>query len=294
MWNSYPACTEGPSDETIGFAEIRKMQLNYLDICFDSSLFECPVHRPVSALLQSNGASLLSLRIDGMPKLTPNGLTDWNPHFPVLTDVHISNIYGNDELDLPAQREFLRNLFASAPNLKRIVTESSKALNVIPDEQYGLLTHLDFFIGGTEDETRLLRKIAEKQPALEELKIHAPRVSPDQHEVGERHAHEVLVVNELQRRYDCILEQLLNGCHGSVKIISVDGVFPLGQLSFPPLAHLSELRITSSFRPSIEGLWNSIATIDYSARMPQLRQVSIQVDTLQHVDDGYMEREGAY
>ena len=84
--------------------------------------------------------------------------------------------------------------------------------------------------------------------------------------------------HQIQQRLYATLEKLLQTSHQSLRAISIAGPYEgLGRLSHPPLAKLSKFRMEHlQGARDTEKFYSTVATIDYTSKMPRLREVEFR------------------
>ena len=198
----------------------------------------------------------------------------WQPNFPQLKEITIRLVYFRKD-ELSPINESLRRIMNGAPKLEKILVSGQKGLYWIPAEKYPLLRSLTLDHMSGQDGV-LFEKIIKARPQLEELEIYRTRAEsnnaddpPDRDDVSQ------------ERKFDNVLQKLLQTCHQSLKVFHINGVYPIHQLTFSPLTNLSKLTMyaTREFSSAFEHFWDFIVRIDFGRIMPNLREMEIAIVT---------------
>ena len=116
-------------------------------------------------------------------------------------------------------------------------------------------------------------KVANKGPALRKLRIFQPFAFQ-----ANKAAFET---------FKNTLEQLLQACHQTLEMISIESVYSLSQLPLPLLENLRKLKLKTKFGP-LESFSRTLLSIDYGRSMPGLEEVVIKMDNIVELDSGAM------
>ena len=136
---------------------------------------DCPVHKPLEAILRQCTSELRIFQISNLPPGFSHVLSDWVPKFPKLEVVIISNLPESDlRCDERSElKEIVRCIVKAAPKLQKIIAKDTESLEMIPEDKYGLLDQLKFHFRSIQDED-LHAKVADGRPALRKLHVFQP------------------------------------------------------------------------------------------------------------------------
>ena len=179
-------------------------------------------------------------------------------NFPKLQVLTIADLPDKDEFIW--HKPVLSMLQAKSPNLNKIYVDNVWNLDVVPEEQYGLLGNLKLFLNVVFHEHSLYPAIVAKKPKLRELSIC---------EIVEGNAENV------RQNLRGILTQLFQSCQDSLEELNVynydSHTLPL--LSVNALKKLSILTLQTDDSDKIEEIWNSLASIGSAKMMPKLKDI---------------------
>ena len=237
---------------------------------------DCPVHKPLETLLRQCANGLRIFKIANLPpRFSHVLLSDCDLFFGKLEEIIISNLPCSDLRtdERAALNQIVKKIVESAPNLQKIVAKDTESLEIIPEDHYGLLHELKFHVRGIQDEI-LYVKAAYQRPALRKLRIFQPfpsQVNTDAPGINGQEA------------FNKSLEQLLDACHQTLEVISIESVYSLSELSFPALKSLKKLKLKTKFGP-LQNFSRTATSIDYGQLMPNLEEVEIKMANLVEMD----------
>ena len=253
--------------------------LNIFDCATPNNVFPC-VKPVLLNLLWHSAAELRVLQLNEFNFLERT----YGPgtfHFPKLDEFYMN-------LTNPSQhpgafrtpnfirmRKSVRKIMEHAPKLARIRTRGPWSVEMIPPEMYRLLYELQFRMEEAEG-LILYRKILTERPMLRKLGIVC--------------GHIVLDGNDLESRYYCVLESLLQTYAQSLQTIEIETTKPFPQLSYPPLVNVTSFKLTLR-NSTFERLREFINSFGFRRSMPALPTVCIQMVVGSFVRDMYRSRQ---
>ena len=192
-------------------------------------------------------------------------LNDQPPNFPNLETFSISKAELYDE---KLQKIILKDIFATSPNLKKIFLDDwldPVPLEIIPEQYYALLGNLEITFDDDFQEGGVLRNILDKKPKLRQLMICEP-------------LREGSCVQDLKHFLPPLLIQ---SCQESLDELSIcNCAFPtLALISHTPLKGLSSLSLQVYRGNTLDGLWNSLGSIDGNKLMPKLENIKLELES---------------
>ena len=235
---------------------VDRWKVKYLELLGRGDQADCPIHKPILNFIRHSSSKLRRLKLKYIFQLEIL-FHLWEPHFPVLEEVTIFSAHSTRLLG--RQKEIFTKLLDAAPKLKKIKYAGLKAIELIPEDKYGLLDAVEMQCPDTVEDDDLLWKIAHLKPALTILRLCPPKNS-----------------NSLPK-FHKLLAQILQSCHHSLESFDADSGYAMDQLSLLPLPNLTRLYLENQSASSLAGFWKTITSIDYSSMMPRLEEIEIVV-----------------
>ena len=226
------------------------------------AFWDCRHHKPLRTVLKHKSTELRSLKIDITAPFGTFIKDKWRPQFHQLEEFSIQGFSRSYADSVEASR--LRWLLKDTPNLKRLVSGSLNRLKYVPKkilERVHFHGRLTVILKLNTEELNLLSTIADKASGLTELIFYKPPPKPFEGKKG--------------NRSKSLLERLLQSAQQSLKTVKTDARYPLSQISHPRLINLSNLGLVLRNKKD----WNDIASIDFEHLMPQLKNVSLIIET---------------
>ena len=188
---------------------------------------------------------------------------DWTPSFPKLTVLRFGTLdFDHQSVSkwVGPQKDFFLKIINGAPNLKHVTGYfDPDALEFLPKEKYSLLKEFHLFIKSAKHE-KICWDLVEAKPAMSHLIMDRSETLP-----------------AYRASFSRILEQLLTTSSETVEKLEMPfTVFPLNQLTFPPLQKLKFLEIVAGATP--EQVLMVLQAFDYPMQLPTLTEVQLCAD----------------
>ena len=274
LYHAHQNCTFRQVEGKVYEDLLKKLQIKYFSVSIRANFeaHQCPAKKFVrNVLCGKTSVELRMLTFCQVPSEFQYFFDkDWTPCFPKLTTLKFGTLDADHESIskwIGPQKDFFSKVINGAPNLVHISGYiDPDALEFLPKEKYSLLKEFHLFIKSAKHE-KICWELVEARPALSYLVMDTSETLP---------AH--------RTTFFCVLEQLLKSSSSHVEKLTMQfSIFPLNQLSFPPLVSLKTFEIETGATP--EQVLSALCPFDYGKVLPTLSQVKICSDPECDSDD---------